>query len=71
MVYVMMRIRLPTVLSIMLSILLHPINDDVTIEEHTMQITGGPLASMMSIENPESFADVICVASAEGQCPLY
>lgn len=47
--------------------------DDATIEEgdqHTMQITGGPLASMMSIENPEAFADIICIAPAEGQRPL-
>ena len=45
--------------------------DDVTIEkgdEHTMQITGGPTASMMSLEHPEA---IISVAPAEGQRPLF
>lgn len=44
--------------------------DDGTIEdgdEHIRQITGGPVASMMSIENPEA---IVCVAPAEGERPL-
>ena len=47
--------------------------DDVTIEkgdEHRYQISGAPQASMMCIENPESFREVICVAPAEGERPL-
>ncbi len=40
-------------------------------DEHTRQITGGPLASMMTIENPEAFNEIVCVAPAEGQKPLY
>ena len=45
--------------------------DDTTIEqgdEHTIQITGGPQASMMSLEHPEA---IISVAPAEGQRPLF
>ena len=37
--------------------------EDATIEEgdeHTKQITGGPLARMMSIESPEALGDVHC-----------
>lgn len=44
--------------------------DDATFEhgdEHTIQITGGPQASMMSLEHPEA---IISVAPAEGQRPL-
>ena len=47
--------------------------DDATIEEgdeHRRQITGAPLASMMCVENPESFREIICVAPAEGERPL-
>ena len=47
--------------------------DDTAIEEgdeHTRQITGGPLASIMSIENPETINEIVCVAPAEGQRPL-
>ena len=47
--------------------------DDTAIEEgdeHTRQIIGGPLASIMSIENPETFNEIVCVAPAEGQRPL-
>ena len=47
--------------------------DDATIEmgdEHRIQISGAPMASMMSIENPESSRDIICVAPAEGEKPL-
>ena len=47
--------------------------NEATIEEgdeHTRQITGSPLASMMTIENPEAHAEVVCVAPAEGQRPL-
>ena len=45
--------------------------DEATIEqgdEHTIQITGGPTASMMSLEHPES---IVSVAPAEGQRPLF
>ena len=45
--------------------------DDATIEqgdEHTIQITGGPTASMMSLEHPEA---IISIAPAEGQRPLF
>ena len=45
--------------------------DDATIEQgdhHTMQITGGPQASMMSLEHSEA---IISVAPAEGQKPLF
>ena len=44
--------------------------DDAVFEKgdaHTRQITGGPQASMMSVENPEA---IISVAPAEGQRPL-
>ena len=47
--------------------------DDATIEEgdeHTRQITGGPQASMMSLNNPEAFGQIVSVAPAEGQKPL-
>ena len=47
--------------------------DDETIakgDEHTRQITGGPQASMMSLENPEAFGQIFSVAPAEGQKPL-
>ena len=47
--------------------------DDATIEagdEHRRQISGAPQVSMMCIENPESFRDIICVAPAEGEKPL-
>ena len=47
--------------------------DDATIEhgdEHTRHITGGPLATMLSVENPEAFTATICLAPAEGQTPL-
>ena len=39
-------------------------------DEHTKQITGGPQASMPSVENPEALKDIICVTPAEGQKPL-
>jgi hypothetical protein len=47
--------------------------DDATIEqgdEHTIQISGGPTASMMSleVEHPEA---IVSVAPAEGQRPLF
>ena len=48
--------------------------DDKTFDEgdeHTRQITGGPTASMMSIENPEAFAEIVCLAPGENQKPLY
>ena len=48
--------------------------DDATREagdEHRRQISGAPQASsMMCVENPESFRDIICVAPAEGEKPL-
>ena len=47
--------------------------DDATIEEgdeHRIQISGAPLASMMCVENPESVREIICVAPAEGEKPL-
>ena len=47
--------------------------DDATVEEgdeHTRQITGAPQASIMYVENPEVFQEIICVAPAEGQTPL-
>ena len=47
--------------------------DDATIEEgdeHRRQISGAPMASMMCLENPESFRDIVCVAPAEGERPL-
>ena len=45
--------------------------DDVVFEEgdeHTRQITDGPQASMMSVENPEA---TVCVAPAEGKKPRF
>ena len=49
-----------------------PLNDDVIAEgdEHIRQITGGPQASMVSLENPEAFGQIVSVAPAEGQKPL-
>ncbi len=47
--------------------------DEATIEEgdeHIRQITGGPTASMMSLEDPEAFAEIVSLAPAEGQRPL-
>ena len=47
--------------------------DDAVIEEgdeHRIQISGAPMASMMCVENPESFREIICVAPAEGEKPL-
>ena len=47
--------------------------DDATVEEgdeHTRQITGAPQASIIYVENPEVFQEIICVAPAEGQTPL-
>ena len=47
--------------------------DDATIaegDEHRVQISGAPQASMMCVENPESFTYTMCVAPAEGQKPL-
>lgn len=39
--------------------------------KHTRQITGGPSTSMMTIENPQAFAEIVCGAPAEGQKPLF
>ena len=46
------------------------INDAVFDEgdEHSMRITGGPQASMMTVENPEATTSV---APGEGQKPLF
>ena len=47
--------------------------DDATIQEgdeHRWQISAAPQASMMCVENPESFRKIICVAPAEGERPL-
>lgn len=47
--------------------------DDATIEEgdeHRIQISGAPMASMMCVENPESFREIMCVAPAEGERPV-
>ena len=44
--------------------------DDAVIEEgdeHRIQISGAPMASMMC---PESFREIICVAPAEGEKPI-
>ena len=46
--------------------------DDATIEEgdeHRRQISGAPQASMMCVENCESFRHAMCVAPAEGERP--
>ena len=48
--------------------------DDHVVEEgdeHNRQITGGPIASVMTIENPEALAEKTCLAPGEGQKPLY
>ena len=49
-----------------------PLSDDVIAEgdEHIRQITGGPMASMMSLENPETFGQTVSIAPAERQKPL-
>ena len=49
-----------------------PLGDEVIAEgdEHIRQITGGPQASMMTLENPEAFGHAISIAPAEGQKPL-
>ena len=47
--------------------------DDATIaegDEHRVQISGAPQASMMCVENPESFRHTMCVAPAEGERPV-
>ena len=44
--------------------------DDAVIEEgdeHTQNITGGPSASMLSLENPEA---IVCIAPCEGEKPM-
>ena len=40
-------------------------------DQYSRQITGGPSASMMSVEYPEAFAEIVCLAPGEGQKPLY
>lgn len=49
-----------------------PLDDETIIEgdEHIRQITGGPQASMMMLENPEAFGQIFSIAPAEGQKPL-
>ena len=39
-------------------------------DQHTRQITGAPLESCMSLENPESDSRIYSVAPAEGQKPV-
>ena len=39
-------------------------------DEHRKQISGAPQASMMCVENPESFGHTMCVAPVEGERPL-
>ena len=39
-------------------------------DEHTRQITGGPLETCMSLEKPEADGQTFSVAPAEGQRPL-
>ena len=54
-------------------------SDDIEIDEDTFQkgdqysrqIKGGPSASMMSVEDPEAFAEIVCLAPGEGEKPLY
>ena len=44
--------------------------DDAVIEEgdeHTQNITGGPSASILSLENPEA---TVCIAPCEGEKPM-
>ena len=44
--------------------------DDAVIEEgdeHSRNITGGPSASILSVENPEA---IVCVAPCEGEKPM-
>ena len=40
-------------------------------DEHIRQITGAPQGSMMSVENPEAFREIMSVVPAEGQRPLF
>ena len=49
-----------------------PLSDDVIAkgDKHIEQITGGPQATMMTLENPESFSQIVSIAPAEGQKPL-
>ena len=49
-----------------------PLDDERIAEgdEHARQITGGPQASMMSLENPEAFGQIFSIAPAEGQKPV-
>ena len=47
--------------------------DDATVaagDEHRIQISGAPQASMICVENPDSFRHIMCVAPAEGEKPL-
>ena len=48
--------------------------DDATVaagDEHRIQISGAPQASMMCVENSESFRhNIMCVAPAEGEKPV-
>ena len=51
-------------------------SDDIEIDEdrgdqYSRQITGGLSATMMSVEDPEAFAEIVCLAPGEGQMPLY
>ena len=47
--------------------------DDATVaagDEHRIQISGAPQASMMCVKNPKSFRHIMCVAPAEGKKPV-
>ena len=47
--------------------------DEATTEagdEHTRQITAGPQASMISLENPKALAQTISIAPTDGHRPL-
>jgi hypothetical protein len=48
------------------------LNDDIIAEgdEHIRQITGGPQASMVSLENAEAFGQTVSIAPAEEQKSL-
>ena len=56
----------------MWTILNDPLDDETIAkgDEHTKEIAGGARASMMSLENPEAFGQIISIAPAEGQKPL-
>ena len=50
----------------------NPLNDEVIAvgDELNRQITGGPQANMMSLENLKTFSQTVSIAPAEGQKSL-